>query len=71
MGQVAKQSPHVMNHLGKVFGKKKSGPDYQALADAGELVTDYENAWLEGMIDADGEVDDLESRLIARLASEM
>jgi hypothetical protein len=35
------------------------------------LVTDYENAWLEGMIDADGEVDDLESRLIARRASEM
>jgi len=35
------------------------------------LVTDYENAWLEGMIDADGKVDHLESRLIARLASEM
>jgi hypothetical protein len=71
MGQVAKEAPQVMNHLGKVFGKKKTGPDYQALADAGELVTDYENVWLEGMIDADGEVDDLESRLIARLASEM
>jgi hypothetical protein len=71
MGQVAKEAPHVFNHLGKVFGKKKTGHDYQALADAGEMVTDYENAWLEGMIDADGEVDDLESRLIARLAAEM
>jgi hypothetical protein len=71
MGQVAKEAPHVMNHLGKVFGKKKPGTDYAALAAAGEVITDYENAWLEGMIDADGEVDELESRLIARLASEM
>ncbi|TAD73238.1 MAG: hypothetical protein EAY70_12410 [Sphingomonadales bacterium] len=71
MGQVAKEAPQVLNHLGKVFGKKKSGPDYGALAAAGEVVTDYENAWLEGMIDADGEIDDLESRLIARLATEM
>jgi hypothetical protein len=71
MGQVAREAPQVMNHLGKVFGKKKSGPDYAALAAAGEAVTDYENDWLEGMIDADGEVDDLESRLIARLASEV
>ncbi|MCL9982178.1 MAG: hypothetical protein NBV60_03370 [Erythrobacter sp.] len=71
MGQVAKEAPHVMNHLGKVFGKKKPGTDYAALAAAGEVITDYENAWLEAMIDTDGEVDDLESRLIARLASEM
>jgi uncharacterized tellurite resistance protein B-like protein len=33
------------------------------------VVTDYENEWLEKMIDADGMVDELESRLIARLAS--
>jgi len=71
MGQVAKEAPHVMNHLGKVFGKKKLGTDYAALAAAGEVITDYENAWLDAMIDTDGEVDDLESRLIARLASEM
>jgi len=71
MGRVAKEAPQVMNHLGKVFGKRKSGPDYQALAAAGEAVTDYENEWLKGMIDADGEVDELESRLIARLAAEV
>jgi hypothetical protein len=71
MGQVAREAPQVMNHLGKVFGKKKSGPDYDALAAAGEAVTDYENEWLEGMIDADGAVDELESRLIARLAAEV
>lgn len=71
MGQVAKEAPQVMNHFGKVFGKRKTGPDYEALAAAGEAVTEYENEWLEGMIDADGAVDELESRLIARLAAEV
>ncbi len=71
MGRMAKESPQVANHFGKVFGKKRdTGPDYTAIAAAGELITDYENAWLEKMIDADGEVDELESRLIARLAAE-
>lgn len=69
MGRVAKEAPQVMNHFGKVFGRKKpTGPDYEALAAEGEKVTDYESEWLEGMIAADGEVDELESRLIARLA---
>lgn len=71
MGRMAKEAPQVANHFGKVFGKKRdAGPDYTAIAAAGELITDYENAWLETMIDADGEVDELESRLIARLAAE-
>ncbi|HSF11452.1 MAG TPA: hypothetical protein VLA50_00630 [Erythrobacter sp.] len=71
MGRMAKEAPQVANHFGKVFGKKRdTGPDYTAIAAAGELITDYENAWLEKMIDADGEVDELESRLIARLAAE-
>jgi hypothetical protein len=75
MGRVAKEAPQVMNHFGKVFGKKRSGAeshgtDYVALAAAGEVVTDFEQQWLEAMIDADGEVDELESRLIERLASE-
>ena len=71
MGRVAREAPKVMNHFGKVFGKRKdAGTDYAAMAAAGEVITDYESEWLESMIDADGEVDDLESRLIARLASE-
>jgi hypothetical protein len=71
MGRMAKEAPQVANHFGKVFGKKRdAGPDYTAIAAAGELITDYENQWLETMIDADGEVDELESRLIARLAAE-
>lgn len=71
MGRVAREAPQVANHFGKVFGKRKdAGPDYEGLAAAGEVVTDYESEWLEAMIDADGEVDELESRLIARLAAE-
>jgi hypothetical protein len=62
--------PQVGNHFGKVFGKKAAtGPDYAALAAQGEAITDHESEWLEAMIAADGEVDELESRLIARLAS--
>lgn len=72
MGRVAKEAPQVANHFGKVFGKRQdSGPDYAALAAAGEVVTDFESEWLEKMIDSDGEVDELESRLIARLAAEV
>jgi hypothetical protein len=70
MGRVAREAPQVINHFGKVFGKKKpAGSGYEALAAAGEVVTDYESEWLDKMVDADGEVDDLESRLIARLAA--
>lgn len=71
MGRVAREAPHVMNHFGKVFGKKRAeGPDYTAIAEAGEEITTSESEWLDRMINADGEVDELESRLIARLAEE-
>jgi hypothetical protein len=71
MGRVAKEAPQVANHFGKVFGKKPdSGTDFDALAAAGEVVTDFESSWLEAMVSADGEVDELESRLIGRLAAE-
>lgn len=71
MGRMAKEAPQVANHFGKVFGKKRdNGPDYTAIAASGALITDYENEWLETMINADGEVDELESRLIARLAEQ-
>jgi dsDNA-binding SOS-regulon protein len=68
MGRVAREAPQVLNHFGKAFGKRTTGTDFAALAAAGEQVTDFEQEWLEKMIDADGEVDELESRLIARLA---
>jgi len=70
MGRVLREMPQAGNHFGKVFGKRKNGSDYAALAAAGEAVTDHEREWLEQMIDADGEVDELESRLLARIAAE-
>lgn len=71
MGRVAKEAPQVLNHFGKVFGKRKdAGPDYTALAVAGEVVTDYESEWLDAMIENDGEIDELERRLIARIIDE-
>jgi hypothetical protein len=71
VGRLIREVPQVGNHFGKVFGKKQSsGPDYAGIAAAGEAVTDHERAWLESMIDGDGEVDELESRLLARLAAE-
>lgn len=71
MGRVLREVPQGRNHFGKVFGKREDGRDYSALADAGAQVTDHERAWLESVIDADGEVDDLESRLLARIAAEI
>ena len=71
MGRVIRELPNVGNHFGKVFGKKKpAGTDYATLAAEGEKVTAYEKEWLDAMIAADGEVDALETRLIARLADE-
>ncbi len=71
MGRVIREVPQVANHFGKVFGKKKpAGTNYEALAAEGEKVTAFESEWLDAMVKADGEVDDLESRLIARLAEE-
>lgn len=69
LGRVAKDVPGARNHFGKVFGRRQGGPDYAAIAAAGEAVTDHERQWLEAMIDADGEVDELESRLLARLTA--
>ena len=68
MGQVVKQAPHVANHFGKVFGKKPaSKPSFEEQAEAGEAITDYEQEWLDSMIENDGEIDDLERRLLARI----
>ena len=68
MGHVVKQAPHVANHFGKVFGKKQDrGPSFDEQATAGEAITDYEQEWLDSMIENDGEIDDLERRLLARI----
>jgi hypothetical protein len=71
MGKVAKQAPDVANHFGKIFGKRDSAaPGFTERAAAGEIVSDSEQNWLDRMVDADGEVDDLERRLLARIIEE-
>ncbi|BDI59857.1 hypothetical protein [Qipengyuania nanhaisediminis] len=70
LGRMAKQVPHVRNHFGKVFGKKDAGPSIADQAATGHEVTDFEQQWLDKMIEGDGEVDDLERRLIARIIEE-
>lgn len=68
-GRMVKQAPQVANSMGVVFGKKSVGTDFTALEAQGAVVTDEEQKWLDAMIDADGEVDDLERLLIARIAA--
>ncbi|KPP86974.1 hypothetical protein [Erythrobacter sp. HL-111] len=70
MGKVAREMPNAANHFGKVFGRKDAGPSFAEQAAAGAEVTDCEREWLEQMIDADGEVDELERRLLARIIEE-
>jgi uncharacterized membrane protein YebE (DUF533 family) len=70
MGRVAKEVPNAANHFGKVFGKKDAAPGFEEQAAAGAEVTDHEQEWLEKMIEADGEVDELERRLLARIIEE-
>jgi len=73
-GQMVKEAPQVRNHFGKVFGKRdtgsSAGPSFTEQAVAGEEFTDYEQEWLDAMIESDGEVDDLERRLLARIIDE-
>lgn len=68
--RAAKDMPQVANHLGKVFGKKQGGSTIAEQAAAGEAFTDPEQEWLDRMIEADGEIDDLERRLLARIIAE-
>ena len=70
IGRMVSESPKVANHFGQVFGKKKEAPGFTEQAMAGQEVTDAEEEWLNAMIEADGEVDDLERRLIARIIEE-
>lgn len=70
IGAMAREVPQARNHFGKVFGKNDKGQTYAEAAAAGNLVEDFEQEWLEKMIDADGEVDDLERALLARIIDE-
>ncbi|WP_379548548.1 hypothetical protein ACFCW2_05105 [Qipengyuania sp. DSG2-2] len=72
MGAMVREMPQAQNHFGKIFGRKQGSgsPDYTAQAASGELVTGDEKAWLDNMIEADGELDVLERELLDRLKSE-
>ena len=69
-GAMAREAPQARNHFGKVFGRNDKGQSYVEAAAAGNLVEDFEQEWLEKMIGADGEVDDLERALLARIIDE-
>ncbi len=70
-GRMLRETPKARNHFGKVFGKKETSPGFTEHAIAGEQITEIEQAWLDRMIEADGEVDDLERRLIARIVEDI
>lgn len=69
-GQMVREAPNVRNHFGKVFGKRNAAPGFSEQAADGEQITDHEQEWLDAMIEADGEVDELERRLLARIIEE-
>lgn len=70
-GRMAKSAPQVHNHFGKVFGKKAAAPGVTEREANGILVTETEQKWLNGMIEADGEVDALEKALLDRIANDL
>lgn len=71
VGQMVRELPQAGNHFGKVFGKKQdAAPSFDQQAASGEAITDIEQKWLDSMIEADGEIDELERRLIARIIDE-
>lgn len=70
MARAVRETPQVANHFGKVFGKRTQSPGFTEKAIAGEVVTDFEQEWLEKMVNSDGEVDELERRLIAKIIDE-
>ena len=69
-GRMARDIPQARNHFGNVFGKKSAGSNYAVAQAAGSEVTDQEQKWLKEMIEADGELDDLERALLKRIAEE-
>jgi hypothetical protein len=70
MAEMAREAPNFRRNLVLAFGKKPAGVDYTEAAAAGNLVDDFEQVWLEKMVDADGEVDDLERALLSRIIEE-
>ena len=70
IGRVVGEVPQIRNHFGKVFGQRADWGVTEREAE-GNLVTENETAWLDAMIEADGEIDALERALIDRIKSEI
>ncbi len=81
VGGMIREAPKVANNvanvLGVVFGKRQGGGVSEAAGEKivaqsvkGAEVTEAELDWLDSMVNADGELDDLEKRLIKRLEKE-
>lgn len=66
-GRMAKAAPSA---LGMTFGRKVAAPSLGERAAEAEAVTPEEKAWLDRVIGADGEVDELEQALLAFIAEE-
>lgn len=69
MGRMFAELPEVRNHFGKVFGQRGGDWGVTEREAEGNLVTENEQAWLDTMVQADGEVDALERALIERIKS--
>jgi len=67
-------APHVGRNIGymrdEMAGKVGPQNDYVADAKAGHEITEDEKGWLDIELDRDGQIDELELRLIERLAQE-
>ena len=47
LGRMARETPQVYNHFGKVFGRKQSSESYRARQIEGNQVTENERKWLD------------------------
>lgn len=71
IGAMVREVPQARNHFGKVFGRKPDQAGFSGLEAEGKLVTENEKRWLDQMIAADGEVDELERALLDRVAQDL
>lgn len=70
MGAMVREVPQARNHFGKVFGRKPDAASFTQLEADGSLVTENEKHWLDQMIDANGEIDELDRALLDRIKDE-
>lgn len=71
MGAMVREVPQARNHFGKVFGRKGDVASFTALEAEGNLVTENEKRWLDSMIDANGQIDELDRALLDRVAQDL